>query len=689
MTAGIPQAIGRYEIKKELGRGGMATVYHAYDPRFQRDVAIKVLPREFLHDTTFRARFEREAQAIASLEHSAIVPVYDYGEEDGQPYLVMRYMSGGSLADRVRQGPLPLEEAASIVDRIAGALSSAHKRGVIHRDLKPANVLFDQYGEAYLGDFGIVKLTEATASLTGSHIVGTPSYIAPEMTQPGRLSPAVDTYALGVSLFEMLTGQVPYEGDTPLSILMAHLEKPIPDLRQRRPDLPPSTQSIIARAMAKDPTRRYPTPVDMAADLKAVVAGRQIDAAASTEPIEAPSAPADTYATSTPRPDTYVTSPRASEGIHYPTYPQATPPPFPAARPRRSSAMPWLLGGGVVIAGLCLIGGAIAAAFLLLPGVRGSGDAKPASPSGGVVATPYIPPTERPPVETPYQPPVEVPTEAPSTPMPTLEPVVGLGRIVYTAGSGDTAEIVIMDADGSNRRTLTSNSTYDAEPDLSPDGSQIVYESIQGGNRDIYVMSASGGNVRRLTTSSSEDRHPSWSPDGSLIVYESGVDSGAEIYVMDANGSGRSRMTNNSVGDRAPTFSPDGSMIAYMTEQRGKWEIAVMSYPSGSPIAIFDCPTTDCRFPNWSPDGSQIVYNTLTSSGAVGEVWVVDVASGRSSALVQGTGNGRPVWSGDGQYIFFNRTDSNKTNIYRLVLSTGQLERLSNGSNDYAPDWGP
>src|SRR5215510_10901853 len=140
----VPEKIGRYQIKSELGRGGMATVYRGYDPRFKREVAIKVLPREFLHDPTFRTRFEREAETIAALEHPAIVPVYDFGEDDGQLFLVMRYMGGGSLSDRLEKGPLPLPRTVDILERLAPALDKAHALGVVHRDLKSANILFDE-----------------------------------------------------------------------------------------------------------------------------------------------------------------------------------------------------------------------------------------------------------------------------------------------------------------------------------------------------------------------------------------------------------------------------------------------------------------------------------------------------------------------------------------------------------------
>jgi serine/threonine-protein kinase len=154
-----PEKIGRYEIKGELGRGGMATVYRAHDPRFEREVALKVLPREMLHDSQFRVRFEREAKTVAMLEHQAIVPVYDVGEEDGQPYFVMRYMTGGSLSDRMKQGPIDFRETTRILSRIASALDEAHAKKIIHRDLKPGNILFDSHNDPYISDFGIAKFT--------------------------------------------------------------------------------------------------------------------------------------------------------------------------------------------------------------------------------------------------------------------------------------------------------------------------------------------------------------------------------------------------------------------------------------------------------------------------------------------------------------------------------------------------
>ena len=276
---------GRYEIISELGRGGMATVYHAHDPRVRREVAIKVLPREFVHDPTFRARFQREAETIAALEHPAIVPVYDYGEENGQPYFVMRYMPGGSLAERIRQGPLSLAETNRILQRIAPALDEAHARGVIHRDLKPANILFDKNGEAYLSDFGIAKLAQASGTLTGSGVIGTPAYMSPEQASGGELDGRSDLYSLGVIVFEMLTGTQPYRADTPMGLAVKHLTEPVPCILEVRGDLPPDFDQVIARAMAKRREDRYATAADLAADVAAIAAGKAIRRPAAVAPV--------------------------------------------------------------------------------------------------------------------------------------------------------------------------------------------------------------------------------------------------------------------------------------------------------------------------------------------------------------------------------------------------------------------
>lgn len=265
------QRMGPFEIETEIGRGGMAAVFRAHDPRFRRDVAIKVLPRELLHEPSFRARFEREAQTVAALEHPAIVPVYDYGEEDGLPYIVMRFMPGGSLSERLESGSMSVQESERIITRLAAALDEAHRQGIVHRDLKPANILFDRYGNAYLSDFGVARIAQASAELTGDAIVGTPAYMSPEQARGETdLDGRSDVYALGAILFEMLTGQQPFEADTPLGVAMKHITEPVPRIREVKADLPAACEALIERSMAKDREARFDTAGDLAAALTAI-----------------------------------------------------------------------------------------------------------------------------------------------------------------------------------------------------------------------------------------------------------------------------------------------------------------------------------------------------------------------------------------------------------------------------------
>jgi serine/threonine-protein kinase len=273
MTA--PEKIGRYEIRAELGRGGMATVYHGYDPRFEREVAVKVLPSELLHsDPQFKLRFEREAKIIAQLEHPSIVPVYDVGDQDGQPYFVMRYMNGGSLTERIKAKVMSIEETARILGQIAPGLDEAHSKGIVHRDLKPSNILFDSKNTPYISDFGIAKLSRAQVSnVTGSGIIGTPAYMAPEQASGETVDGRSDIYALGIILFEMLTGRQPYEADTPMAVAIKHITDPVPEILEVDATLPKDIDKIIKTAMAKDRDDRFATSVDMVNDIRAVNAG--------------------------------------------------------------------------------------------------------------------------------------------------------------------------------------------------------------------------------------------------------------------------------------------------------------------------------------------------------------------------------------------------------------------------------
>ena len=249
----IGKQLGPYQVVAQLGMGGMATVFKAYQPKMDRYVALKVLPRHFSRNPEFVSRFSREARVIANLEHPHILPVHDFGESDGYTYLVMRLVEGGSLADLLKKNrKLELAQINRIISQVGGALDYAHKKGVIHRDFKPGNVLMDEFDNCLLTDFGIAKLVEVTSHLTHTGgILGTPAYISPEQGSGKPIDSRSDIYSLGVTLYQMVVGDVPYKADTPMAVIFKHISDPLPLPRKRVPELPESIERVILKALAK------------------------------------------------------------------------------------------------------------------------------------------------------------------------------------------------------------------------------------------------------------------------------------------------------------------------------------------------------------------------------------------------------------------------------------------------------
>ena len=251
-----PKAIGRYEIERELARGGMGVVYLARDPLMKRQVAVKLLKGSMTDDPEVRERFKKEAEAVAALEHPAIVPIYDFGEHEEQLYFVMRYLAGGTLAELIHDGRLSLRELMPVLERMAEALDGAHGTGLVHRDVKPANILFDREANAYLSDFGVAKVNEAGVDATGTLLIGTPRYMSPEQAQGLPVDPRSDVYSLGVVAYHALSGMPPFTGNTPMALAFAHVTKPVPPIHEKV-ELPPVSNDIFQRVLAKLPEERY------------------------------------------------------------------------------------------------------------------------------------------------------------------------------------------------------------------------------------------------------------------------------------------------------------------------------------------------------------------------------------------------------------------------------------------------
>jgi len=343
----VGKSLGRYHVVEQLGEGGMAAVFKAYDSSLERNVAIKVIRTEMVMDQEFLTRFQREARALAQLDHPYILKVLDYGEQDGMPYLVMPYEPGGTLKDRMGS-PWPYQEAVRLLAPIARALECAHQQSIIHRDVKPANILFTSSGSPILSDFGIAKMLDSGDSmqLTATGLgIGTPEYMAPELWL-GKVDARTDIYALGVVFYAMVTGRRPYTADTPAAVMLKHMQDPLPRPRSIIPSLPEEVEQVIFKALAKQPEDRYQDMAAFAVALENLGSGPTLQARPGAQlPVDA--------------------TLRAPAVARPATKPRPTPAPSTAPAPPQtaSSVKKWTIGGiavaAVAVIGVCLVGAAI------------------------------------------------------------------------------------------------------------------------------------------------------------------------------------------------------------------------------------------------------------------------------------------------------------------------------------------
>jgi serine/threonine protein kinase len=371
------QTLGQYRIVEQLGRGGMATVFKAFQPSLERYVAIKILPPYYAHEPGFAERFIREAKAVARLEHPHIMPIHDFGQEGDYTYIVMKYVPAGTLKDLIASTSLSLEQATDIISQIASALDHAHAQGIVHRDVKPSNVLMDQGEWAFLMDFGLAKMVEGSKQLTASGVgVGTPAYMAPEQGRGEKVDGRADVYSLGIVLYEMLTGQVPFDAETPMAVVLKHITAPLPMPRSVNPVIPESVERVMLKSLAKDPADRYATAGEMATALRQAKA-------------EGEASPDELLSITEPMPVTEKAAPALVERPTTPTLEPAQK--VVVAAPKRK--LPWWAFVVGVLSLVAVLGVILVAAGVIHPPV-----ASTPVPALGAVDTPTstVSPTETP-----------------------------------------------------------------------------------------------------------------------------------------------------------------------------------------------------------------------------------------------------------------------------------------------------
>ena len=508
----IGQSIGRYHILEQLGEGGMATVYKAFDTRLERDVAVKVIrraafpPEQLDH---ILKRFEREAKALAKLSHPNIVGIIDYGEYEGSPYLVMEFLPSGTLTQYLGK-PVPWPEAARLLLPVARALQFAHGKGIVHRDIKPANILITDSGEPMLSDFGIAKILESeeTTNLTGTGFgVGTPAYMAPEQWT-GKVVPQSDIYSLGVVLYEMVTGRKPYVADTPSAIMLKQATEPLPRPKTFAPDLPESVEKVLLKALARKTEDRYRDMADFVDGLENVLIGqpkgkKQI----GVKPVVETQA---TFLQEDLPADRVRGAVRRSEEK-----------PGPSAK-KKTGGWRWAAIGAGLICVIAL-------------GAIGLSGFKKAAPSPTATLTPTLSPTK-----------AFTQTNTPLRHIPAY-PDIPFHQSLLPITAGNVTDIALLARLGEG---VLVQAVW------SPDGSILAMASSTG----VYLYDASSKKEIRFIQAPDYVTFVAFSPDGTLLAGALG-DSSVQLWKV-SDGSLLRGMEGHSAVVTSVAFSPDGTMLA-------------------------------------------------------------------------------------------------------------------------------
>jgi serine/threonine-protein kinase len=702
---------GRYEVKRPLGQGGMAIVYLAYDPEMGREVAVKILPTHLTNDPHFFSRFQREVKTIAKLEHPCIVPVYDCGAKENQPYIVMRYMSGGTLLNflKKKNSPVDPHELLPIIDRVARALDFAHAHNVIHRDLKPGNILFDNQGLAYLSDFGIAKVVETATAFAGSGPIGTPSYMSPEQGMGAEnLDGRSDVYSLGIIIFEALTGKLPYQANTPVALLMQHLTKEIPSVCQFRSNLSSNYEIVIRQTLAKTPDGRYAKAEDLVEDLVKIIRGEWILPRAELQ------------GDVTGQISTILKAEKLGQQK------ALTPPKFTS----RLKLGPVLLGIGLIItlivgSGLAIVNGVLgnisltptqilitqpteaspqipmvftptttqtatpsstpdqeATTQALMAAIFATQTASVPTATNTPIPTDTTAPTNTPLPDTPTSSPTPLPppTKPPPPPSPTPTttsiptPKPG-GFFSFSASVNGRYQTYVYNLNNSASQPIFSHDGV-VDADIQPGAHRLAYHWADSGRGGIWRMDLDGNNQQMITTFT-EDRAPNWSADGTGIFFSStreGDHSVHQVYRINADGSG-GEIRFLTITGRDPVELTGGQLLFAGWLSYSPGACGVIFYQWRRTSGAGDIVGTEGRVSDqcsdYRPDavGNQVVF--MRQENGQFDVWQNQAGFDVQGSAINITPNTPgseilPVFSPDGKWIAYASNQGGVWGVYAM-----------------------
>ncbi len=707
----IGQRLGQYEITALLGEGGMAAVYRAHQTSVKRDVAIKVIKTGLVQVDEFVKRFDREAQMIASLSHIHILKVFDYGRQDDIVYLVMELLTGGSLARLIQtRGALSLQEASRLLRQMASALDYAHGRGIIHRDMKPENVLLDSDGNAFITDFGIAKLRDSggTALTQSQGTIGTPAYMSPEQWKGEPVDARADIYALGVIVFQMLSGVLPFSGETAFGMMHKHVYEAPPDLRDYQPDMPLSIVRVVDKALAKNREQRFESAGAMAAAFDEALKNDNwgLDETGNALfTIDPPPAVPDVVTPQTRR----LTQPLARTTGVASAVPAAGP--VTVVQPPRSPLL--LIVGVTALLGIAGLGIALisqnntanqaateAAAVrqtaaanstvlastqaALIAAAEANNTAIAATQAQMIAAANTATAIALLPTMTPTPSDTATPTTTPTITPPLTATATNTATATATHTATATATNTPTETP-TNTVTSTPAPTATYTPTLMGGGRSIViFTTNRDGNQEIYRMGLDGQDVANLTNNPANDNYPRVSPDGSQISFSSNRDGNREIYVMNIDGSNVRRLTNNRAEDYEASWSADGKQLVFISNRDGNAEIYLMAADGSdgdNPQRLTRSPASELR-PAFSPDGQWIAFNA--TRGANEQIYVMgakgEILGDPARQLTNNRGYSRaPSWSPDGKRIIFSGIRETLLDIVEVEVDTGRERRLTDG----------